>query len=307
MSVIGKPLIAKQYPMNSSLTHSLPDIGHTKKAAQIFLDSINKLLEEHPVERIYFPSHTLPPPPLAFPAKFPCLSFVLEGCHEMEVEKHGTPTTIRPKPGEVVILAPNHWNKPTGKELNKTLSISFRNKRTELTLLSSEQEGSQVETYKHSFGMQAEGPIPWVLKSIMELADDKASEETVCQLTKSLMLLLRDQLQSEEKLAHTRYDELCLYLKQNYHKNITRDIVAEEFNLSPSHLSRIFSENGKMRFNEYLTSIRIERAKYLLKNHNSKLDEIASSCGYVDVAYFCRLFKRLTKTTPSEYRLRARS
>ena len=61
-----------------------------------------------------------------------------------------------------------------------------------------------------------------------------------------------------------------------------------------------------MTFSNYLTHVRIDRAKHLLYNYDLKLDEIAARCGYYDAPYFCRVFKRLTKTTPAEYRMRVR-
>ncbi|HWI58060.1 MAG TPA: helix-turn-helix domain-containing protein, partial [Bacillota bacterium] len=48
--------------------------------------------------------------------------------------------------------------------------------------------------------------------------------------------------------------------------------------------------------------VRTDRAKHLLRNCRLKLDEVAAQCGYRDAAYFCRVFKRLEKLTPAEYR-----
>ena len=59
-----------------------------------------------------------------------------------------------------------------------------------------------------------------------------------------------------------------------------------------------------MRFSDYLTLVRIDRAKFMLKEYGSSLKEIAAHCGYHDVAYFCRVFRRITKITPTEYRLK---
>ena len=62
-----------------------------------------------------------------------------------------------------------------------------------------------------------------------------------------------------------------------------------------------------MTFSNYLTHVRIDRAKHLLRSYNFKLDEIAERCGYHTTPYFCQTFKRLTKLTPAEYRVKSRS
>jgi YesN/AraC family two-component response regulator len=78
--------------------------------------------------------------------------------------------------------------------------------------------------------------------------------------------------------------------------------VARQFEITPNHLSRLFHSQGHGAFSDYLTHVRIERAKYLLQNYALKLDEVAARCGYRDMAYFCRVFKRYCNSTPGEYR-----
>jgi YesN/AraC family two-component response regulator len=57
-----------------------------------------------------------------------------------------------------------------------------------------------------------------------------------------------------------------------------------------------------MRFNDYLNLVRVNRAKFMLQNYGTTLKEIAASCCYSDTAYFCRVFKKTCKITPTEYR-----
>ena len=59
-----------------------------------------------------------------------------------------------------------------------------------------------------------------------------------------------------------------------------------------------------MSFVDYLTWVRIGRVKSLLRHRELTLDEIAARCGYADTAYLCHVFKRKTKQTPTEYRLK---
>ena len=60
-----------------------------------------------------------------------------------------------------------------------------------------------------------------------------------------------------------------------------------------------------MRFNDYLNLVRVNRAKFMLQNYSMTLKEIAANCCYTDPAYFCRVFKKISKVTPTEYRARS--
>ncbi len=57
-----------------------------------------------------------------------------------------------------------------------------------------------------------------------------------------------------------------------------------------------------MKFSDYLTYVRVDRAKFMLSRYDMILYEIAQRCGYKDTSYFCRTFKKITGRTPTEYR-----
>ena len=69
-----------------------------------------------------------------------------------------------------------------------------------------------------------------------------------------------------------------------------------------TYLSSIFKQYTKTGFKEYVTSVRIERSKYLLKETDLKVYEIAKQCGYPDAAYFVRLFKKEVGISPNRFR-----
>ena len=73
--------------------------------------------------------------------------------------------------------------------------------------------------------------------------------------------------------------------------------------VSPSHLSRLFRQQGHMRLADYISWVRLERAKFMLKKYRFRLEEVANPLRfYSDVNYFCRVFKQKTGLTPSQYR-----
>jgi len=92
------------------------------------------------------------------------------------------------------------------------------------------------------------------------------------------------------------------YLKLNYSSQVTLEEVAEKVSVSKNYLCKIFKlEEGKSVWN-YLTEIRIEKAKELLKNSDMKSYEIASLIGYDSMYYFSNTFKKYVGLSPMEYR-----
>lgn len=93
----------------------------------------------------------------------------------------------------------------------------------------------------------------------------------------------------------------CRYMEKNMGKMITRDEVAEHVWLSPSYFSRLFKQIVGVGYNEYLTELRIKKAKQLLLQNVSVAD-IAAIVGFSDARYFGIIFHKKTGYTPSEYR-----
>lgn len=92
------------------------------------------------------------------------------------------------------------------------------------------------------------------------------------------------------------------YIKENFHRDISLDEVSRTVNISPYYFSKIFKEGTGKNFIEYLTNIRIERAKELLSTTEYSMKEICALCGYADPNYFSRSFKKNVGVTPTEYK-----
>ena len=84
--------------------------------------------------------------------------------------------------------------------------------------------------------------------------------------------------------------------------NISRSTLSRHFHLSPSYISRIFSEKIGIEFVEFINSQRIDQACKLLKFSNMTITEIKYACGFKSQATFNRCFKKLLGTTPQAYR-----
>ncbi|WP_410512395.1 response regulator [Paenibacillus sp. BR2-3] len=96
--------------------------------------------------------------------------------------------------------------------------------------------------------------------------------------------------------------EIRSYLDQNYQQEITLQHIAERFYISRENVSRKFKQVTGENLSDYLTNLRIEKAKILLQNTNMRLSRISELVGYEDEKYFSRVFKKSTGQTPREYR-----
>lgn len=91
------------------------------------------------------------------------------------------------------------------------------------------------------------------------------------------------------------------YIKANYNKEITLDELSRHTCVSPHYFSRLFKEETGENYIDYLTKIRIEKARELMESSDLSIKEICFKIGYGDPNYFSRLFKKVEKITPSEY------
>lgn len=94
------------------------------------------------------------------------------------------------------------------------------------------------------------------------------------------------------------------YIHQHYHRDLNLEEVAEAVYFSPCYLSRVFKQMLKVNFIDYLTQVRLEKAKIFLKDSNCSISDIGRKVGYQDPKYFSTLFKKHIGCTPSEYRRR---
>lgn len=110
-------------------------------------------------------------------------------------------------------------------------------------------------------------------------------------------------LQASDSKYNGLIKRIYAYVEEHYsEENLTMKTVAEHAYISVSYLGMIMKKETGKTFIEYLTNIRIEKAKYFLINTDMKNYEIAIACGYSTPAYFSTVFKSLCGITPSEYR-----
>lgn len=271
-----------------------------------------KLLRRLQVKKVVVCGRQLHPPLYSHVVNFPRLELPLRGCYENKIEAGGKIITVKLGPGSALFAAPNCWNLPAWKPGLELMSLLFGAKQIGFSIVTSRRRrGPQLAVKKFSIPVPQSGPLPPLLEAMTQLQTAGGGPEIFPELARALIRCVRQLLQqpalpATSGRAQGLLESVCVFLQNHYQYEITRDSVAEQFSITPNHLSRLFQTHGHMTFSNYLTHVRIDRAKHMLRNYNLKLDEVAARCGYYDAPHFCHVFKRLTKTTPAEYRVKVR-
>lgn len=92
------------------------------------------------------------------------------------------------------------------------------------------------------------------------------------------------------------------YINNNYQSDISLDFLADRFYISRASLTKSFKNITGITIVQYLTTVRIRKACNLLKNTDDSITEIAQECGFGNVTYFEKVFRRIHGMTPRQYR-----
>ncbi|RXZ82956.1 AraC family transcriptional regulator [Paenibacillaceae bacterium] len=104
--------------------------------------------------------------------------------------------------------------------------------------------------------------------------------------------------------ARRNMEQTAAYMQQHLHENITREQLAAMAGLNPEHYSRLFRKYMGHSPTDYLNGLRMDRAKYLLRETRETVRAVAKQAGFPDPYYFSRRFSRLVGMSPSQYRMR---
>lgn len=150
------------------------------------------------------------------------------------------------------------------------------------------------------------GKIYSILKHMQEEYEKKEVgylEIMRCSLIQIIIQIMRivgayDKIPTHHLVSKT----VSKMVTQRYNESLTLSQIAKKLNYSLPYTSKKFSEEAGMSFRDYLISYRISQARILLANTSENIDEIAQKVGYNDTKLFFSHFKRITGTTPYQFR-----
>ncbi|MBW7454906.1 helix-turn-helix domain-containing protein [Paenibacillus sepulcri] len=157
---------------------------------------------------------------------------------------------------------------------NMTVSFLFKLGQTESILYSYEQ---LVQSYEHVFAM---------LDELESLATGYSGTA--------------DPLSVETK--NRTFNAILRFVTDHFTQELSLQSLADQFFMNPSYISQLFKKEVGETFTAYISRLRIAYARELLDHEQYSIQEIAEKIGYQDYFYFARIFKKMTGTTPSQYR-----
>jgi len=137
-----------------------------------------------------------------------------------------------------------------------------------------------------------------------QMGFEMAIKASIYQL---LVLLIRNHVQlvltSKEYDSRMknlkRFNCILEYIENNYSERITIDQVCSMVNMSRFHFCRVFKSITAKSLGEYLNLLRINKSEAILKDSSLNITEAAMACGFDDMNYFSRMFKKYKKISPS--------
>lgn len=92
------------------------------------------------------------------------------------------------------------------------------------------------------------------------------------------------------------------YIDDNYQEDLSLNDVSRHCNVSIYYMSRLFKEKMGENYSTYLTRVRMEAAKEMIREYDYPLKTLSDKCGFRSVGYFCRVFKQYTGVTVGEFK-----
>ncbi|MDW2796207.1 AraC family transcriptional regulator [Clostridium boliviensis] len=145
---------------------------------------------------------------------------------------------------------------------------------------------------------------------IDKISHQFAIEIEQCTNDLQLMKLSADMIRKYCLLIHNHsvkkysdnIQDCVTYIDLHYNENLTLKKMAEYLNLNSSYLSTLFKKELGKTVTEYITQTRIKQALLLLNSTKHSIREVANQCGFDDINYFSRIFKKYEGMSPSSYR-----
>ena len=104
--------------------------------------------------------------------------------------------------------------------------------------------------------------------------------------------------------AHRNIMEITGYVNNHFADDINLTTISDKFFISTCYFSRTFKKIMGLSFTDYLNSVRVKEAQYLLRNKNMSITEISEKVGFKSATHFGRIFKKLTGISPLAYKKR---
>jgi AraC-like DNA-binding protein len=250
----------------------------------------------------------------AFFMEVPRLIVGVEGRGAFLTMENDAEVLLELEPGQVMFLAAYTWICPVPRQAYRSLGVVFRPDSTRLTIHARKgmaADGTIQSRYVAQWRtMETLGPKgDHLLQLLREPPAAPIGERTFSLLMEVLMAeitaLVTRAPEHGRASQSVLWQSVCDYLSEHWSDpQLSRKETARFFNRHPNHFSRFFHAHTKQNFRMYLNDIRLERSMQFLRDLRYNVTDVANLCGYTDVQYYIRCFRRRFGFTPGKYRSR---
>ena len=228
------------------------------------------------------------------------LFYIVGGDGQFRIEDKLYPV----KANQLVIVTPNVIHTEVSYEAHPLEYIVLGIEG--LTLAANQEQDSRYRILDYRGG----GDVLTCMRHILqETQSAQPGYETICQAYMEILIL---RLMRSTSFAVTgaspKVSHQCAairhYIDTHYKENLSLDLLADYAHVNKYYLAHIFKEEYGMSPISYLISRRIEESKYLLRETDMSLSQIARVLGFSSPSYFSQSFRRVEGTAPMEYRKR---
>ncbi len=138
----------------------------------------------------------------------------------------------------------------------------------------------------------------------IQMIDDHMNDAEFLQFADDLIdffvLIIAERQQPT--FSHQTVNNVILFINNEVESDLSVEEIAMQFQVSTSHLSRIFREHVGITLVEYLNVRRVEESQYYLRHTNKSISEISQQYHFCNQSYYTRIFKKYTEVTPKQFR-----
>ncbi|WP_027085134.1 helix-turn-helix transcriptional regulator [Cohnella panacarvi] len=245
------------------------------------------------------------------------IMYVIQGNCVVEIERQerSSPHAVKLQKGEFIVLDANVPHRLVVDQSCRMLNAEFgfaerAGAFPSIRELAEDEEALAALLRSPAFYFKLQDPddVYYALRSLVVELDNRGGTGGMLDRMLLAQLLIRiGRLRAEANALQNQpaevYVKQCTaYMHQNYDRDIRVKDVAAAVNLHPGYVQRIFKTNTGTTLIEYLTALRVDKAKMLLQNTDIPVADVSEYVGIGSRQYFHALFKRHTGHTPIEFR-----
>ena len=149
--------------------------------------------------------------------------------------------------------------------------------------------------------------FPWLQKlEGNTFTFDMTDTQSIAEMKQKFLVYINSSLEMIKKYELHHADSvirrICAYVIDHVEQDIKLEMIANEVHISKDYISKLFKQKTGYNFNDFVTKVKMEHAKYLIRTGEFKNYEVSEKLGYSKPDYFSRLFKKYTGYTPTEFK-----